>query len=153
MTTIAYKDGIIAYDSRVCSGNMIYDDEYDKKIVVSDGIIMFMAGLYSHIDDFVDCYCSNVNKNEKCINIQAFVVDSGMLYESFIDENNALNKIKMSMEKHYAIGSGSPHAITAMDMGASAEEAVKMASKRCYQTGGKINTFNISGDKCSTTKT
>ena len=43
----------------------------------------------------------------------------------------------------YAIGSGADHAITAMDMGASAIGAVEMAAKRDTGTGGIIRKLII----------
>jgi len=49
-----------------------------------------------------------------------------------------------------AFGSGELHALTAMDMGASAKEAVGMAAKRDIYTGGKINTFKLKKLKTST---
>ncbi|MNJ79145.1 hypothetical protein D3C77_770710 [compost metagenome] len=44
-----------------------------------------------------------------------------------------------------AIGSGAPYALAAMDMGASAEDAVRAAMKRDIYTGGKIRTLRIGG--------
>ena len=37
MTTIAYKDGVIAYDSRVTRGDLITDDDCDK-CIERDGV-------------------------------------------------------------------------------------------------------------------
>jgi hypothetical protein len=42
-----------------------------------------------------------------------------------------------------AIGTGTDHAITAMDCGLSAREAVKMAMKRDTGTGGRIRTYKV----------
>ncbi len=42
-----------------------------------------------------------------------------------------------------AIGSGSAYALAAMDMGASAEEAVRAAMKRDIYTGGTVRTIVI----------
>lgn len=44
----------------------------------------------------------------------------------------------------FAIGSGAKHALTAMDLGLDAKEAVKMAMKRDIYTGGRIRTFRCS---------
>lgn len=51
-------------------------------------------------------------------------------------------------EPYYAIGSGAVHAITAMDCGKTAAQAVQMAAKRDCNTGGKVVTL---GSKCPTT--
>lgn len=46
-------------------------------------------------------------------------------------------------EGYYAVGSGSPHAITAMDCGKSAAQAIQMAIKRDPYSGGRIVTARI----------
>ena len=43
MTTIAYKDGIIAYDSRCLCGNAIVDDNIDKHLAI-EGLHFFFSG-------------------------------------------------------------------------------------------------------------
>ena len=43
MTTIAYKSGIIAYDSRFTCGDIIEDDDVDKRID-RDGKTFFLSG-------------------------------------------------------------------------------------------------------------
>jgi len=47
----------------------------------------------------------------------------------------------MNKDKVYSIGSGSDHALTAMDMGATAEKAVEMAMQRDICTGGRIRLY------------
>jgi hypothetical protein len=42
-----------------------------------------------------------------------------------------------------AAGSGSRFAFTAMDMGATAKQAIQMAMKRDTGTGGKIHVFKV----------
>lgn len=49
----------------------------------------------------------------------------------------------MSLDNPVACGSGMDHALTAMDMGATAKEAVKWAMKRDTLTGGRIRTFKL----------
>ena len=61
------------------------------------------------------------------------------------DDKTGPWKTRLSLSNPDAIGSGSPFALTAMDMGASAEEAVTMAAKRDSCTGGKIRTLRIGG--------
>ena len=46
----------------------------------------------------------------------------------------------------YAIGSGASYALGAMDAGATAKEAVKIASRDVY-TGGIIRTHKLKGKK------
>lgn len=47
------------------------------------------------------------------------------------------------MDRPFAIGSGRDFALAAMDMGASAKEAVEAAAKRDVYTGGTIRTLII----------
>jgi len=55
MTTIAYKDRIIAYDSRLTQGDTILDNDHCKS-AVRDGIHFFLAG-YSHLMEcMIDMY-------------------------------------------------------------------------------------------------
>lgn len=46
-------------------------------------------------------------------------------------------------DKYYAIGSGAAHAITAMDCGKSARQAIQMAIKRDHNSGGRIVTATL----------
>lgn len=99
-------------------------------------------GDVSAFDEFIKCYfgakaenpplpCNAVvyDKKEKKLYDVGVYNDSGLIYKSEIQRHNP-----------EAFGSGSKHAITAMDMGASAKEAVGMAVKRDSGTGGKIRT-------------
>jgi len=52
-------------------------------------------------------------------------------------------KTPESSKSVFAIGSGQDHALTAMDCGLSAKEAIKMAAKRDVNTGGRVRTFKI----------
>ena len=80
---------------------------------------------------------------EMTSNVNAFVHDrkTGKLYLVGVGPNDHFWKFEMSKERHAAVGSGSDHALTAMDMGATAEEAVKMAMKRDVMTGGRIRLY------------
>ena len=141
MTTIAYKDGIIAYDSRSTAGSMIIDDDRDKKTVDGERVL-FCAGAAADINKFLTAY-STGEKPESC-DIHALVVDKGVLFvASYDDKEDGFWKEEINPKKHCAIGSGTRYAITAMDMGASAKEAVKWAMKRDTGTGGRIRTYSV----------
>ena len=140
MTTIAYKEGIIAYDSRCTSGDHILNDS-DDKLTISKGVRFFMAGRVSDQEEFVDQYFGD-RKVGKNLNVSAFILDGGRLFLSSSDATE-LWVSSFNIKLHDAIGSGSDHAITAMDMGATAKEAVKWAMKRDTKTGGRIRTFRV----------
>ncbi|MNC73653.1 hypothetical protein D3C75_1248910 [compost metagenome] len=52
-------------------------------------------------------------------------------------------KSPLLLDRPYAIGSGTDHAYTAFDMGATAYQAVEMAAKRDTGTGGNIRTLTV----------
>ena len=138
MTTIAYKNNVIAYDSRRCQNNTIVTDSCNKKHTV-DNVHFFICGAVSDIDDFVESYFGK--KPQSTIDCTAFVYDKGKLYKCGVDKD--MKFWKCPAESPASIGSGADHAITAMDMGADAKTAVKMAMKRDYVTGGRIRTFKL----------
>ena len=141
MTTIAYKDRVIAYDSLITQGDTIVDNDYCKSSI-KDGVSFFLAGQSHLMDDIINMYFDNEFK-EMTSNVNAFAHDrkTGNLYLIGAGPNDHFWKFKMNKERHTAIGSGSDHALTAMDMGATAEKAVEMAMKRDVMTGGRIRLY------------
>jgi hypothetical protein len=139
MTTIAYKDGIIAYDGRCTAGGTIVYDDFDK-MHERDGAFFFGAGGMSEINDLIKAYSGEEIAGD--CGASAIVCKSGEL--SLISyEDGRIVESSVLPDKAYAIGSGRDHAYTALDMGASAYQAVEMAAKRDTGTGGKIRTFTV----------
>ncbi len=139
MTTIAYKDGVIAYDSRfTANGTIIYDD--GEKMREREGIAFFGAGASSEINELIGAYFGEEVRG--ACGASAIVVRDGELTLIGHDEGK-LWLSPILLDRPYAIGSGSDHALTAMDMGSSAYEAIQMASKRDVWTGGKIRTYTV----------
>lgn len=137
MTTIAFDGEMIAYDGRVTQGSKIVCDDYDKKYE-RNGVLFFLSGDLEHIEPVISSYFDKQMVDG--LNCEGFVYDDGKLYEIVaydrgISVNENIGPI--------AYGSGSDHAITAIDCGLNAKEAVKMAAKRDIYTGGKIRTFKI----------
>jgi len=139
MTTIAYKDGIIAYDGRVTSGSVISYDDYDK-CVERDGVKFVMAGYTADYSRLIDAYLGAELVN---IGASALMVDAEGVWCIGHNDGEGVWKSVVLADRPYAIGSGSVHALTAMDMGASAYQAVEMAMKRDSCTGGKIRTLTV----------
>lgn len=137
MTTIAYhhKSGIIAYDSRMSHGATIITDECSK-IHRKNGVTLILAGGISEVQRLVNDYPNAEGK----YNVAGFIVEDGKAYSCSWD-NSIHEKILISWND--ACGSGVDHALTAMDMGASAVEAVEMAKLRDSGTGGKVHTFKL----------
>jgi len=157
MTTIAYKSGVIAYDSQMTAGEVISDLNFNKQII-KDGHRFFFGGVSWLCPKFIESYFAGKNLI-KLIDenvdpqIGALIVDpDGLLFESAIDQEDVLWLCEVDLNSCTALGSGSPFALTAMDMGATAKQAVAMAAKRDLYTGGKIRTFEVPGYKAKTKK-
>lgn len=140
MTTIAYKDGVIAYDSQITRGDVITYDDYEKCIEQA-GVKFFCCGTVSDYQRLVDAYFGA--KPDGNIDATALVLDGDSLMMVAVDDATGLWKSPVMRDRPYAIGSGTPYAFAAMDMGASAEKAVEMAARRDTSTGGKVRTLRI----------
>jgi len=138
VTTIAYKDGIIAYDSRATNGGTIENDSVIKR-VVRDGVNFFMCGAFADYDGFVTAYLSG-DKPSKYVDICALVVKGGVVSLAGADKCELWEREAWAVE---AIGSGSSFAFGAMDAGCSAKNAVRIAARRDTKTGGRIRTYKI----------
>lgn len=138
MTTIAYnhKDKEIAVDSRMTRGDTIISNDVNKVIRSDDGIFI-LSGYTADCDLFVKCFPNDLPRAVECF---GFVVSDSKVYSiSFIDEKTVLTECKYNE----ACGSGQDHALTAMDLGLPAKDAVKMAIKRDVNTGGKVRVIKV----------
>jgi ATP-dependent protease HslVU (ClpYQ) peptidase subunit len=140
MTTVAYKDGIIAYDSRMVSGTTIVDDNYDKH-QESKGVHFFFSGCVCEQKNFLAAYQGEAIKSEN--NATAIVCDKGELYMAIFNKGEYISVTPENKDRALVLGSGEDYALTAMDMGATAKEAIKWAMKRDTGTGGRIRTFKV----------
>lgn len=141
MTTIAVKDGIIAYDSRMTKGTIIVSDKVDKRIIVND-VSFFFVGSTCDFDNFIKCYFGE--KIENPLDCSAIVFDNGNLFFVGVDNKEPiLYKDPMPFDIVDAMGSGDHFALMAMDCGFSAEVALQMVTKRDAGTGGIIRTFDM----------
>jgi len=151
VTTIAYRDGIIAADSREtweceiagiavfnrCTKLTRYDDI--GAIIGTQG--ESFPGLVAE-DWYVDNERSTngVEKpdfsGEEDFTLLILSRDGLTIMDCW------LRPCKVN-EKYFAVGSGSKVALGAMYMGATAEEAVKAASKIDPFTGGKVHVMSL----------
>lgn len=141
MTTVAYKNGIIACDSFAVADRTIVDDDTDKRIV-RDGVTFVFCGRPDQYDEFITAYFSETRAISKDNECGAIVYDGDKLWCTGVD-NDKVFKYHIKKNKTYAIGSGQDHAWTAMDLGASAPEAVKAAAKRDTCTGGEVRIVKV----------
>lgn len=143
MTTIAYRDGIIAWDSRAVDGSgVIIDDDYNKKKKISNGSYVFFSGEISAVDKLIDMWINNISQIETTLACETLICEFGKLYRVMLMDCELIQE-ELDLNKYYAIGSGSKYALTAMDLDLNARDAVKMAIKRDCFSGGKISTHKI----------
>lgn len=144
MTTIAYKDGVIAFDSRQTrSGSIVSDDVVKHRLV--DGVSFFLSGAVCDEKALIAAYFGTPSPVP--VECSGYAVDGGNLLMVGHDDKTGVWKQDLDLANPDAIGSGSAYALAAMDMGASAEEAVRAAMKRDIYTGGKVRTVRIARDQ------
>ncbi|MEC4239138.1 proteasome subunit beta [Pseudomonas sp. DSV-1] len=144
MTTIAYKDGVIAYDSRQTRNDRIVSDNASKCQVVS-GVSFFLSGAVCDEKALIAAYFGTPSPVP--VECSGYVVDDGNLMMVGHDDKTGIWKQELELSNPDAIGSGASYALAAMDMGASAEGAVRAAMKRDIYTGGTIRPVIIDSSK------
>lgn len=136
MTTICFDGETFAYDGRCTQGSTIVSDTMDKKYKHGDSVFI-LAGNVNDIPEFIEACVAGGSEKEFCVS--GFMIEGGSVYEVGGGEGVWIVDSVGPM----AYGSGADHALTAMDCGLSAKEAVKMAAKRDVNTGGKIRTYKL----------
>lgn len=142
MTTIAYKDGVIAYDGRQIRNDRIVSDSAPKCQVVG-GVSFLLAGAVCDEKALIAAYFGTPSLVP--VECSGYVVDGGKLLLIGHDDKTGIWKQELDLSNPDAIGSGSAYAIAAMDMGASAEDAVRAAMRRDIYTGGKVSVLRVTG--------
>jgi len=146
MTTIAYKDGVIAYDSYATIGDCIVDQDYVKMRKV-DKLRFFICGDVAGVESLIKSYVTGEVTSEDAETAEstvAWVVDGGNIYRLLIHpDEGKLATEPQRFDNVMTMGSGGEYALGALDAGASAKEAVKIAAGRDVHTGGKIRTFKV----------
>lgn len=134
MTTIAYKDGVMACDSQA---DWYYKEDGFKKIYKKGEILIGFAGSYGQGILFCDWILGKGEKPGNTDDLFAIVVKNGKCYQY----DRTL--VPLPCEPYVAIGSGSKFAIAAMDCGKGAKKAIEVAKRRDVDTGGKVHAFKI----------
>jgi 20S proteasome alpha/beta subunit len=139
MTTLAYRDGELATDSRITAGDMIVSDKRTKVHRLRDGSLMAWAGAVQDAELLLRAMRNTSSApHPKLQDISALHLRvDGSLWEY---EGEAWVKQDPG---YYATGSGSPYAFAAMDAGATAKEAIRIAIKRDANSGGKVQSLKL----------
>lgn len=141
MTTIAYKDGIIAGDGRVTADGHITCENL-VKIVATKSHLAGVCGAADYAKRFLEWVKGGCNEkaipktaNNTTGDIEGMVIDSNGNVTFYGRDMLPLNIGKVQF---HAIGSGSAYALGAMAAGADAVEAIRIAIKYDAYSGGRV---------------
>tara|TARA_R110001632_G_C11131732_1_gene394974 strand:- start:164 stop:622 length:459 start_codon:yes stop_codon:yes gene_type:complete len=146
MTTIVYdhKNKQIACDSRSTIDGVIIDD-YAIKYKNNIDKLWFICGRKGDADTFIANYNPLGIANENMDVSAVFVITkgdcAGGVYMAVKDSDNTY--AECILDHDYAQGSGEQWALSALDHGVSAKEAVEYAMTRDVYTGGKVHVYDI----------
>lgn len=144
MTTVAYFDGVLAADRLCCSSNR--REGYVRKIARrrSDGSLIAAAGGLAVASSYIDWFLNGeVGKppslgTSDADDAELIVVRPGR--KVWFYDRNGRYQIK---SKFLAMGSGADFALGALEAGASARDAVKIAIRRDTYSGGGVNAYSM----------
>jgi hypothetical protein len=147
VTTVAFRDGVMAADS-LGTDEMIGKCRLQKIRRVKVKGKEHLIGVCGHFEAsllFAEWYGS---RSDKIFDrITRFDKDSDFSVLIWTGKKLFTADRMMLMyeahEDYYAIGTGASYAITAMDCGKSAAQAVQMAMKRDINTGGRVVTARL----------
>lgn len=137
MTTICYKENVLASDSLTTCGDIVFDNDVKKLVRVKIGWI----GCCGETDaaEKLAMYLNGQGDESTThnINVKAILMqDNGDTYY-IASRGDTLHRSRVTSDC-WAIGSGYEIALGAMSSGLSAIEAVKVAIERDIYSGGKI---------------
>ena len=146
MTTIVYdhKNKQIACDSRSTIGGIIADDKAIKYKTVDDKL-WFLCGSPGDADTFIGHYKPLTETNAH-LNVDAiFIITKGDcvggVYRAIKNECDVYKEC--ILDHDFATGSGDAWALSALDFGSTAKEAVEYAMTRDVFSGGKVHVYDI----------
>ena len=141
MTCIAYRDGIIAADSMAVIDNYVKLSD-DIKVAKRKGHLFGMSGNdCPKMEEFTKWFFSE-NKEKhpmKTFKFEIIVITPAGIIQQW-DQRGRYETLNLPF---YSVGSGKEYAIGAMEVGATAEQAVLAAIKWCPTVGGKVITRKL----------
>lgn len=140
MTTIAYRDGVMASDTGESSGS-VWVGSVDK-IIKTGGLLVGASGCVDACETCLNFFTEGGKvedfKNTLSGDFEAVVTDGKRLWHTE-------NKMKMYgiRASFFAMGSGMKIALGAMAMGANAKEAVEVACQFDKNSRGPVRSVKI----------
>jgi ATP-dependent protease HslVU (ClpYQ) peptidase subunit len=148
MTTVAYRDGVLASDSRLtCNKDWIENDNSKKIYKLSDGSAVGVAGSAYQSETIIERLKAALKtKDKKLPKVSDLRKAEALLVcpdgDLWFHPQGGYSWQKMP-DAPTALGSGWQWAMVAMDAGADARRAVELAIRRDVYSGGKIQTCKV----------
>jgi ATP-dependent HslUV protease subunit HslV len=143
MTTIAYRDGVLAADSLITAGNRIATSVSATKIVrLSDGRLLGHCGQMRHMKPliaFLEGRAERYPDMEKDATAMVVHLDGRVELHYGRHPDEAFEEDA----EFFAIGSGAELALGAMAVGASAIDAVRAAIRFDTSSGGEVKHLEL----------
>lgn len=138
MTTIVYdhKAKQIACDSRLTRGYIIVSDD-DNKFTSNKFGTFALSGRTADCEELANNFDGDISNN---CGASGFLVCDGVCYWVY-QEGGKARSLRLPCSE--ASGSGEEFALSALDFGKSAKEAVEYAMTRDNNTGGKVRVFDV----------
>jgi ATP-dependent protease HslVU (ClpYQ) peptidase subunit len=139
VTTIAYRDGILASDSRLTYEDTVATDKCSKLWRLPDGTLYSFAGSNDTGLEMLDNLMKGRDEEVKAESdfTAIRILPKGKIY---INEGSAWYRWP---QNYIAIGSGGKYAAVALRCGLSAPAAVKQAIKSDVHSGGKVQQLRL----------
>lgn len=137
MTTIAYREGVMAGDGRATQGGTVMSSTQKKVCRFRDGSLFGYAGDREDGERLKQAIKAGAAA-PKLGNINALLVTPDGKIRFY--EGQVWVDVK---DLYTATGSGSPHALTAMDCDLGAVDAVKKAILRDPSSGGRVSSVSL----------
>ena len=132
MSTVAYDGKSLAADKQCCA---TYKTRARKVFRLADGRLFGGAGVFEQVLAVRAWLNEGGEKPERLDDFAGILVDlNGTAYR--LEERLIRDRI---LERCHAVGSGAPFAITAMALGKTAREAVRIAAGFDPRTGGGVD--------------
>lgn len=146
MTTIAFDGSTLACDGRATSEDMIIGDSFNKILRAGPFLVGFAGDMGAELlirrfvtrDDFKAS--DGLAAKFRAFDTVFLVIDAGSSVKFFSSEN----LLPVERKAPCAIGSGAMAAEGALLAGATAEEAVHIASQLDPFTGGLVRAISVS---------
>lgn len=136
MTTIAFKDGVLASDTlSVYGGNAKESFNAQKIMRGKNGALLAMCGDFGPVHSFATALAKGVTNQAPLPKDCGRVVEIRRTGKIIVHEGGGSYPLR---ERSFSYGSGSDAARGAMLAGASAARAVRIASKVDINTGGRV---------------